>query len=74
MRGLIIAITAHDLVGPGCCRIAYPARRETVELWGGNWGRSLSAIIQMDERELTDWLDALAAAGLIGEWQWDLAA
>ena len=26
----------------------------------------------MDERDLSDWLDALAAAGLIGEWQWDL--
>lgn len=26
----------------------------------------------MDERELTWWLDALAEAGLIGEWQWDL--
>ena len=27
----------------------------------------------MDERELTYWLDALAEAGLIGDWQWDLA-
>jgi len=27
---------------------------------------------QMDEQELTHWLDALAAAGLIGDWQWDL--
>ena len=29
-------------------------------------------INQMDERDLTDCLDALAAAGLIGDWQWDL--
>jgi hypothetical protein len=28
-------------------------------------------ISQMAERELTRWLDALAEAGLIGEWQWD---
>ena len=26
----------------------------------------------MDERDLTHWLDALAGAGLIGEWRWDL--
>ena len=26
----------------------------------------------MDERELTYWLDALAEAGLIGDWQWIL--
>jgi hypothetical protein len=26
----------------------------------------------MDERDLTGWLDVLAAAGLIGDWQWDL--
>jgi hypothetical protein len=26
----------------------------------------------MEERELTFWLNALAEAGLIGDWQWDL--
>ena len=26
----------------------------------------------MEERELPHWVDALAEAGLIGEWQWDL--
>ena len=26
----------------------------------------------MEELELNRWLDALAEAGLIGEWQWDL--
>jgi hypothetical protein len=34
---------------------------------------SPNAIIQaMDEEALTHWLEALADAGLIREWQWDL--
>jgi hypothetical protein len=47
-------------IGASCYQPAHPQATES----GDNH--------QMDERELTHWLDALGAAGLIGEWQWDL--